>query len=503
MKLPGASMRIHVAVVAIVFCSFAVCRLDAGEGFGALNRKIIKELSMPTGPVVQLSATRLELKVQQPGGSFSSSSVAERARALFKGQLMKGDRRFVFTDRDPQLVVEIVITELNADVKYAECEEKSPLLGYSTGRMVSCDRVIGNASMTFDVRKQPEDFSLDSDNFEFHMDEKYRKGEAHADEKTLQSQMLEAGISKFVRRLVPGTQSVWILLPKGSLETLSTQYAAQNLWSDYWEKLEAIPAKQKLEDEAYRQFALGVACEGLAYSTQDLTRARELLKKAAEHYNTAKEYKPEEKYFVQPWPYGGFSTDSPVNRIADAISNNQRLIDYYLFLKSEASAGAKDIESDLPEEKVEIADNGTIIEMKKSGVPERSVVQYLEDVKQVCFDVSASGLSALSKARVGERLILLMQKLAKSEKQKCRGVSGHASASKSLPLAVDPGEASPARSNTSPTPLAATSPSNGTLSSAENQQKVKKCPKCGTVYRDLRVERCTRCNARLVVVSAP
>src|SRR5689334_24875786 len=51
--------------------------------------------------------------------------------------------------------------------------------------------------------------------------------------------------------------------------------------------------------EAYRQYALAVAKEGLAYATSDLPRARALLREAAEHYRTAIRNNPAEKLFSE------------------------------------------------------------------------------------------------------------------------------------------------------------------------------------------------------------
>jgi hypothetical protein len=78
----------------------------------------------------------------------------------------------------------------------------------------------------------------------------------------------------------------------------SATFMEDKLWSRAVDKLEATPAYAKPEDEAFRQYDLGVAYEAMSYESKDIADQRENIYKAAEYYDKALELRPKEKYFV-------------------------------------------------------------------------------------------------------------------------------------------------------------------------------------------------------------
>src|SRR6185295_19043402 len=84
--------------------------------------------------------------------------------------------------------------------------------------------------------------------------------------------------------------------------------------------VEAMPASKNQKDEAYRQYALALAKEGLAYS-KDRAEAVDLLRAAKSHYETAAALNPGETLFR-----AGYSSllssniGSPTSRVSESVS---------------------------------------------------------------------------------------------------------------------------------------------------------------------------------------
>src|SRR5262249_51709818 len=83
--------------------------------------------------------------------------------------------------------------------------------------------------------------------------------------------------------------------------------------------VEGVPAMRDGGQEAYRQYALAVAKEGLAYATADVARARQLLREAADHYRTAIQSNPEEKLFSEAHNSIFSSTWAPLPRVESSV----------------------------------------------------------------------------------------------------------------------------------------------------------------------------------------
>src|SRR5205814_271329 len=120
---------------------------------------------------------------------------------------------------------------------------------------------------------------------------------------------------KIAARIVPTQSKVTVLVPKGSFENF-IPLAESNAWDRYLAAVEAVPPKRDAESEAYRQYALAVAKEGLAYATTtDLVRARELLHQAADHYRNAVQSNPSEKLFSEEHNSIFSSAGAPLPRV--------------------------------------------------------------------------------------------------------------------------------------------------------------------------------------------
>ncbi len=79
----------------------------------------------------------------------------------------------------------------------------------------------------------------------------------------------------------------------------SAEFLGRALWSRALDELEKTPPFAKPEQEAYRQYDLGLAYEAISYSSTNPTEQKENIFKAAEYYDKAVEMNAKEKYFVE------------------------------------------------------------------------------------------------------------------------------------------------------------------------------------------------------------
>ena len=152
--------------------------------------------------------------------------------------------------------------------------------------------------------------------------------------------------------------------------------------------------------EAYRQYALAVAKEGLAYATADVPRARQLIRESAEHYRAAIRSNPEEKLFSEEHNSIFSSAGAPLPRAESSLHAYEGWI----------PAATKPSPAPAKVARGKRLRNQSVIDMKKAGLSDANIKLAIDSADSVSFDTSAEGLIALSKAGVSNDVILYMQK---------------------------------------------------------------------------------------------
>jgi hypothetical protein len=79
----------------------------------------------------------------------------------------------------------------------------------------------------------------------------------------------------------------------------TADFMEKRLWSRALEELEKMPEFPRPDQEAYRQYDLGLAYEAMSYDATNFNEQRENLFKAAEYYDKALEMNQKEKYFIE------------------------------------------------------------------------------------------------------------------------------------------------------------------------------------------------------------
>jgi tetratricopeptide (TPR) repeat protein len=195
------------------------------------------------------------------------------------------------------------------------------------------------------------------------------------------------------------TLEVFLAKQKGPLDE-GDKEATAGLWQRALETYETAPQLPKPEDDAYRLYNIGVAYEALAYKTEDQKAAMKFLDEAAINYGKAIDAKPSEKYFLEPQ-----------KRIETALAHYKRLENEEneraraatnKSLPASAASNAK------PSEPKPLT-NEKVIAMVKAGLDDDTVAQAIRTAKLARFDLSTSGLQALSTNGVSDQVLKAMK----------------------------------------------------------------------------------------------
>jgi tetratricopeptide (TPR) repeat protein len=279
----------------------------------------------------------------------------------------------------------------------------------------------------------------------------------------LRSRLIIDAVQQIAEHVVNSDESIEVLLARkdGPLEE-GDKDAETGLWERALETYETAPPFPKPDEDAYRLYDIGVAYEALAYEAEDEKATMKYLDQAAINYGKAIDAKPTEKYFVAPQKRietaiahykeldlekqrAAAHTADAEDSKAQGLTNDQVIA----MVKSgmddatviQAIRGASAVNFDLTptgqkalatggvsphllaEMKVQAAkkppavvhkglNDTQIIAMVKSGMDEQTIIQAINGANAVDFDLSPSGLQALSSGGVSARVLDAMKSRA-------------------------------------------------------------------------------------------
>ena len=186
-------------------------------------------------------------------------------------------------------------------------------------------------------------------------------------------------VEQVAAKLGNTTRSVDVQIATGDSHLdRAAEFLSQALWSRAVDELEKTPPFAKPDQEAYRQYDLGLAYEAISYSSTNANEQKENIFKAAEYYDKAVEMNAKEKYFVET-----------VARTRDALARYKELekqshtvtkaVDTSPPAKPEtvavkaAGASAKPAES-----ASKLLTVNDVIDMYNSKVPEEQIVDVIQ-----------------------------------------------------------------------------------------------------------------------------
>lgn len=242
---------------------------------------------------------------------------------------------------------------------------------------------------------------------------------------------IQQAVAQIVYKLTPTEEILQVLVPKGTFEDF-INLAEAGLWSRYSEAIETRPALPNPAEEAYRQYALGLAYEALAYGADNTVTTLRYLEQAAQHYNLALSLNPKEDFFSKP--YGGSvlasagksslnvlrglsgqapvaagrrQAQAPLQRVQAAMTKYQTLLSQNEVRSAKAvETGAKALGSTAAPKGMT---NEDVISMVKNGVAEEIVLNAIDQAGECSFNTSPTGLIELTKAKVGKEILKRIQ----------------------------------------------------------------------------------------------
>ena len=266
------------------------------------------------------------------------------------------------------------------------------------------------ASVTgaYDIGTKSSDVASGSIDQQFR--EKYSDGESSRAPSDVEDELLRNAARSIVAHLVPTNDRVSVLLPRSTFEKF-IPLAEDGQWDRYLAAVEGVPANRNLKDEAYRQYAMAVAKEALAYLNDDRKEALAQLRNAVALYQQAISMNGNEELFRKGYVslLASSSIGVPLARVNDSVARYEKW----------TSPGATRVASRDPEPEPDpdpepAPKNGmrnqTVIDLAKAGLSDENIKLAIDGAEHTAFDVTPNGLIALAKGGVSKNVIAHMQK---------------------------------------------------------------------------------------------
>ncbi|MDP9192990.1 MAG: hypothetical protein M3P06_14920 [Acidobacteriota bacterium] len=270
-----------------------------------------------------------------------------------------------------------------------------------------------SVSGAYDVGTKNSDVASGSIDQQFR--EKYSDGESSRAPSDVEDELMRKAARAIVAHLVPTNDSVNVLLPRSTFEKF-IPLAESGQWDRYLAAVEGVPANRNLKDEAYRQYALAVAKEALAYTNDDRKEALAMLRGAVAHYQQAIDMNGSEELFRKGYVslLAANSIGVPLSRINDSVGRYEKW----------TSGGPTRVTSREPEPEPEPAPaparkngmrNQTVIDLANAGLSDENIKLAIDGAESTAFDVTPNALIALAKGGVSKNVIAHMQKKARKK----------------------------------------------------------------------------------------
>jgi hypothetical protein len=331
-----------VAIPMVAVLIFQAPAAFAGEGFGFSKRAVNLERRVP--PQVLLIGNGVEVVVADDRGH---ATVARKVRDGVEEKMTSYDSRYSADGGgQPAYRVELEIQDAAVDESWTQ---KTEYESRKTGTKVEYDSkgnkkekpvytsvpiqvnyktVSGKVNARYRVIDVASRQEIHKGSSTASWDRTYKKGEGAPTRSGLEGTLAGNVAAEIAGQVAGRTEQISVLVPRGSFDRL-VAVAERGDWTTYGESISAMAPKKKPADEAYRQYAMGVAAEGLASRASDDAEALALLRKAGEHYRKASSLKPNEELFAKAYSneWSGGRAASPIERVESGIQNLETLIE--------------------------------------------------------------------------------------------------------------------------------------------------------------------------------
>ena len=409
--------------LALVLLGVAVFASSAHgrEGFGFAKKSIT--MNRTKAPALNTPARRV--KVTASSDRTKETDDAASLKRYTEEVLLAGAGTLATNDK-PETTIKLTVDRLDAHETW-ETKESTEYRKTGTKQEWNSKKnryetkdVYDNVPVTKNVKVLKASLSgtydildkngrvIDSGDLKDEFSKKYDEGKDSATPSKVEDDLLHRAANTIGARLVPTHDRVFVIVPKGSFEAF-IPLADSNTWDRYLAAVQAVPENHNQSQESYRQYALAVAKEGLAYSVDDARQATDLLREAVDHFQKAIQFNPGEKIFSEE--YNSILS----SRIGAPLQRAQTsLAGYEAWTAGKHTGGAMTSTTSAKKSNGTMT-NQTLMEMAKAGLADENLMLAIDDADEVSFDTSPTALIALAKGGVSKNVIAHMQKRAKKK----------------------------------------------------------------------------------------
>jgi hypothetical protein len=414
-----------------------------GQNFGSAftKKKIVLERKLP--PTGHIDGTGIKVVVNAVG---VQGDIAATLKSDLENILLRNDPRLRTEDVHPDTIITCTVTSYAQPAPVRTQQQTMSLNNKKPAQPQYMERVTATLTAGFKAASR-SGHSLAADNVKANYDREFnvtsstggstglasgifhsigsaaghvtKPGSSEQEETPptaieLHDKLIQDAAMQIASHLVNTTEQVNVNLARGGALDEPDKLMESKLYSRALESLEVTPPFSTPEEDSYRLYNIGVANEALAYTSEDVTKARTYLQQAAINYGKAIDAKPTEKYFLEPQ-----------NRIDTALAHYKVLSDdakssHVEAVSSAHTSPAKSVSSpsapasapaDPPGDALT---NDQVIEMVAAHIDEGNIIDNIQHAPDVHFDLSVQGQVYLSQHGVNGRVLTAMKTRARS-----------------------------------------------------------------------------------------
>jgi len=433
--------KIHRTRYMVVVAGLAALNLASaswGQNFGSAlsltKKKIVLERKLP--PTGRIDGTGIKVVVNAVG---VQGDVAATLKSDLENILLKNDPRLRSEDVHPDTIITCTVTSYAQPVPVRTAQQSVSLNKNKPAPPQYMERVTGTLTVGFKATSRTG-HSLAADNVKANYDREFNvtsntgsstniasslfhsigsaaghvtKGSNEQEDTPptaieLHDRLIQDAAMQIASHLVNTTEQVTVNLARGGSLDEPDKLMENKLYARALEALEVTQPFPTPEEDSYRLYNIGVANEALAYTSEDVSKARTYLQQAAINYGKAIDAKPTEKNFLEPQNridtalahYKILSDDAKSSHVETASTHSSST------KPASSASAASSAAADPP---ADAMTNDQVIEMVAAHIDEGNIIDTIQHAPQVHFDLSVQGQVYLSQHGVNGRVLTAMK----------------------------------------------------------------------------------------------
>jgi hypothetical protein len=417
--------------VAILIPAVGLSGQNFGSSISLTRKRIVLERKLP--PTGHIDGTGVKVVVNAVG---VQGDIAATLKSDLEDILLRNDPRLRSEDLHPDTTITCTVTSYAQPVPVRTAQQSISLNKNKSAPPQYMERVTGTLTVGFKAAARTGR-SLAADNVKATYDREFNvtqnsggstglagsifhsmgsaashvtKSGSSEQEDTpptpieLHDRLIKDAAMQIASHLVNTTEQVTVNLARGGSLDEPDKLMENKLYSRALEDLMIATPFSTPEADAYRLYDIGVANEALAYSSEDVNKARTFLQQAAINYGKAIDAKPTEKNFLEPQ-----------NRIDTALAHYKALSEdskpsHVETAETHVSPAPSPVASSKPADPPSDAmTNDQVIEMVAAHMDEGNIIDNIQHASKVSFDLSVQGQVYLSQHGANGRILTAMK----------------------------------------------------------------------------------------------